>query len=463
MAVHTAKKGLDLPITGGPEQSVSKGPKVRSVAVVAADFHGMKPRMAVKVGADVKRGQKLFEDRKQPGVFFTAPGAGRVTAVHRGEYRALQSVVIELSDAERDGDFPKGEQVEFEHYAGKAPAKMSRDEVVALLVESGLWTYLRTRPFSRTPSPEADAPPGIFITASDSAPLAGDVDRCVKGHEDDLQAGVEVIAKLVADKGKVFFCRKAGSKVAPKSAPKNVETHDFAGPHPSGTVGFHIHTLMPVNRARSVWHLNVQQVITIGHLVRTGQLAERRVVALAGPQVSKPRLLRTRRGACLAELLEGELESGENRVVDGSVLSGRKAVGEPHQYLGAHRNQISVLREGREREFLGWLTLGLDRFSTSGIYLSQLTPAKKFDFTTTTNGSKRAMVPIGMYERVFPFDILPTFLLRSLLVNDLTRAEELGALELDEEDLALCTFVCPGKHDYGAVLRHNLETIWKEG
>ena len=220
---------------------------------------------------------------------------------------------------------------------------------------------------------------------------------------------------------------------------------------------------MPVNRARTVWHLNVQQVISIGHLVRTGQLAERRIVALAGPQVDKPRLLRTRRGANLAELVEGQLKAGENRVIDGSVFSGRKAVGEPHEYLGAHRNQVSVLREGREREFLGWLTPGFNNYSTSGIYLSSLTPGKKFEFTTTTNGSKRAMVPIGMYERVFPFDILPTFLLRSLLVNDVTRAEELGALELDEEDLGLCTFVCPGKHDYGSVLRHNLETIWKEG
>jgi len=457
MAVHTANKGLELPITGAPEQKIEEAPAVSRVAVIADDYVGMKPKMHVKVGQEVKRGQLLFEDRKAEGVRHTAPAAGRVAEVNRGQFRALQSVVIELSDAAKAG---QDAQVDLEHYAGKKIGELERDDVVALLVESGLWALLRERPFSRTPSPSDEPPKAMFITAADSNPLSAEPSKALKGREDDFKAGVEVLAKLT--EGKTFVCTKAGARVdAPKG--KNISVEEFEGPHPSGTVGYHIHTLFPVTRGRTVWHVGYQATASIGRLFTTGQIDHTRVVALAGPQVKNPRLLQTRAGACLSELLAGELEEGDNRMISGSVLSGRDASAEVVGYLGVHANQISVLREGRERVFLGWLTPGFDAYSTSGIYLSSLTPDKKFDFTTTTNGSKRAMVPIGMYERVFPFDIMPTFLLRALLKDDTVRAEELGILELDEEDVAVCTFVCPGKHNYANVLRRNLDIIWKEG
>ncbi len=463
MAVHTINKGLDLPITGAPEQKIVDAAKVTRVAVVAADYPGMKPRMQVKAGDAVKRGDPLFDDRKTEGVTFTAPGAGKVVAVNRGEFRALQSVVIELSASEREGKPAPDDYRSFASYTAKMadePGKLERAAVVALLQESGLWASLRARPHGRVPAPKAAPPHSIFVTAMDSNPLAASVDVVMVGREKDFERGLAVVGRLTA--GKVHLCKAPGGKV-PTPKLGNLDVEEFAGPHPAGTVGLHIHTVDPVDRNKIVWHLGYQDVIAIGRLFATGKLDVERVVSLAGPTVEKPRLLKTRMGACLDELVVGELQAVENRVVSGSVLSGRTAMGEQLGYLGRYHLQVSALREGREREFLGWLKPGADMFSTSGAYVSSLMPGKKFDFTTANNGSHRYMVPIGMFERVFPFDILPTFLLRALVIKDLTRAEELGVLELDEEDVALCTFVCPGKQDYGTILRENLDTIWKEG
>ena len=462
MAVHTIKKGLDLPITGAPEQKLEAAPKVKRVAVVAADYPGMKPRMLVKVGDTVKRGQVLFEDRKSEGVRFTAPGAGKVEAIHRGEYRALHSVVIELSASEREGKPAADEFESFPSYAaGTAPDKLSREQVVSVLQESGLWTAIRARPFGRVPSPSSPAPHSLFVTVSDTNPHAPEVAKVLAGREADFEAGLAAVAKLT--EGKVWVCKGAGTKLSTGKI-ANVQVEEFQGPHPAGTVGLHIHTLDPVSRRKTVWHVGYQDVILIGRLVTTGKLDVERVISLAGPTVKKPRLLTTRLGAAIDELVTAsELEQVENRVISGSVLSGRKAMGEIHGYLGRYHLQISALREGRERVMFGWLFPGFDMYSTSGAFAASLTPGKKFDLTTATHGSHRHMVPLGMYERVFPFDILPTFLLRAILMKDTGRAEELGVLELDEEDVALCTFVCPGKQDYGPVLRDNLDTIWKEG
>jgi len=457
MALHKIAKGLDLPITGAPEAKIDDGNSaVRHVALVAADYVGMKPRMHVAVGDGVKRGQLVFEDKKIPGVRFTAPGAGKVVAIHRGERRAFQSMVIELDDLDQAG---KGEQIVFETYTAKPIPSLSRDEIEALLVESGMWTALRTRPFSKTPA-LGSTPHSIFVTATDSNPLAPNPATIVKGKEKEFEAGLLCIAKLTD--GKVYLCRAPGTAIT-APANSNVVVEEFQGVHPAGTVGVHIHTLAPVHRDKTVWHIGYQDVIAVGALFSTGQLDLDRVIALAGPAVKQPRLIRTRLGASTDDLTEGQLNDGENRVISGSILSGTAASGEVHGYLGRFHNQISVICEDRERVFLGWLGPGFKQFSIIRAFASCLTPGKKFNFTTSQNGGRRAMVPIGMYEKVMPMDILPTFLLRALIMDDLERAELLGCLELDEEDLALCTFVCPGKYDYGPILRRNLTTIEKEG
>jgi Na+-transporting NADH:ubiquinone oxidoreductase subunit A len=419
---------------------------------MAADYPYMKPKMLVKEGDQVKRGQPLFDDRKANAVRFTSPAAGTVVGVNRGARRALISVVVAVNETGGAED-----NHTFEAY--DAGAALDGEKVRALLFESGLWTALRARPHDRVPSSDEECA-SIFVTAIDTRPLCGDPAVALNGREDDFVAGLGALGHLTD--GPVYLCKKAGSSVNAGTASK-IQVVEFQGRHPAGLVGTHIHALDPVSRTKTVWHIDAQDVAGIGHLFRTGILDMTRVVALGGPLVKNPRLLRTRIGASTAALTEGELGEGEARIVAGSVIGGRTAATELDGFLGRYHNQVCALEEYREREFLGWMRPGGDIFSTTRAFLSGFFPSKNYDFNTTTNGSPRAMVPIGMFERVMPLDVMPTFLLRSLVVDDLERAEALGALELTEEDLALCSFVSPGKEDFGVALRRNLTDIWKEG
>lgn len=459
MTVHEISKGLDLPIQTELKQIVRSTVWPNRVAVIADDFPGMKPAMKVEEGQTVKRGQVLFEDRKCPGVLHTAPGAGRVIGVHRGAKRVLQSVAIDLTDRERAGEFDEEEAVAFGTYTGKSPGELTREQIVALLVESGQWTALRTRPFSKTPSPSS-TPHSIFINAMDTNPMAPVPDVVIEKRREDFARGVAILTRLT--EGKTYLCLAADSEAdAGIDAPVTVER--FRGPHPAGNTGLHIHLVDPVHREKTVWTIGYPDVIAIGRLFATGQLDVERIVSIAGPPVPEERLVRTRLGASTEDLAGGVDYGGEVRLIAGSVISGKKAMGDAFGYLGRHDRQVSVLREGRERVFMGWLTPGWQAFSTLPIYLSRLFPSRRFDFTTSTNGSRRVIIAIGAFERVMPFDIEPSYLIRALAVGDVEEAEKLGALELDEEDLALCSFVCSSKNDYGPMLRRNLEIIEKEG
>ncbi|MCG8337681.1 MAG: Na(+)-translocating NADH-quinone reductase subunit A [Proteobacteria bacterium] len=445
----TIKKGLDLPISGNPKQVIEDGAKVTSVALIGEDYHGMKPTMKVNVGDSVKLGQVLFEDKKTPGVVYTSPGAGKVVAINRGEKRVLESVEIQL-----EGD----EEEEFDTYSEAELTTLLKEKVISNLVNSGLWVSFRTRPFSKVPSPDT-TPSSIFVTAIDTNPLAANPELFLDEQRGAFTNGLKVISHLT--EGKIFLCIKQDADVPGVELP-DVTTVEFSGCHPAGLVGTHIHFLDPVSLDKTVWHLNYQDVIAIGKLFTTGKLFVERVVSLAGPAVKNPRLVKTRLGAKLKELTAGELEESENRIISGSILSGRKADG-PFNFLGKYHTQISVLEEGRKRELFGWMAPGLNKFSLKWVFLSKLLPRKKFAFTTSQEGSKRTMVPIGMYEKVMPLDIQPVFLLRAIIVEDTERAKDLGCLELDEEDLGLCSFVCPGKYDYGSILRRNLVRIERDG
>jgi Na+-transporting NADH:ubiquinone oxidoreductase subunit A len=435
------KTGLDLPIKGSPKQEIGEGNAIKRVAVIGSDYPGMKPTMLVKEGDQVKLGQPLFADKKNDGVQFTAPGSGKVIEINRGERRVFQSVVIEL-----DG---KDTAVKFKSHGDLAA--LTRDAVVEELVESGLWTAIRRRPYEKVPAINA-VPHSIFVNAMDTNPLAGDQALAIARQPEAFVDGISVISKLT--EGTVFVCRDPQAAFDAGSA--QVET--FSGKHPAGLVGTHIHHLDPVGEGKEVWHVSAQDVIAIGRLFKEGVLSTERVVSLAGPSVKSPRLLVTRVGASLDELTAGELVDGSHRVVSGSILGGRTASG-VFGYLGRYHQQVSVLEEGTHRVPFGWLSPGTNKHSVMGIYLSKLMPGKLLDYTTNTNGSPRAMVPVGAYEKVMPLDILPTQLLRSLIVGDTDMAVKLGALELAEEDLALCTYVCPGKYEYGPILRDNLTTI----
>ncbi|MFQ5602462.1 MAG: Na(+)-translocating NADH-quinone reductase subunit A [bacterium] len=443
------KKGLDLPIHGQPRFEIHDAKKPSQVALLGEDYVGMKPTMMVKVGDEVKLGQLLFTDKKMPSVRYTSPGAGKVVAINRGLKRAFLSIVIRLEGSA---------ELTFQSFPEGKLSALNRKKVVENLLESGLWTALRARPFSKVADPETQ-PHSIFITAMDTNPLGPPVEKVLDRRERSFKNGLAVLSRLTD--GKLFLC-KAPNSTVPTVELDALVVEEFAGPHPAGNPGTHIHFLDPVSRNKTVWHVGAQDVAAIGDLFTSGRLNMQRVISLAGPSVKSPRLLKTRIGAAVADLTTDELTGGENRIISGSVLSGRTAR-EETAYLGRFHQQISVVPENRQKQFLGWLSPGFNLYSVKNVVISKWLNKKSFHFTTSTNGGVRAIVPVGSYEKVMPLDILPTFLLRALAVDDVEEAEQLGCLELDEEDLALCTYVCPSKIDHGLSLRRNLTLIEKEG
>jgi Na+-transporting NADH:ubiquinone oxidoreductase subunit A len=441
-------RGLNIPISGAPEQKVHKPRnEVKTVAIIGRDFKGLKPTMRITEGDRVRIGEVLFEDKKNPGVKYTSPGAGVVRAINRGARRALQSVVIDIDDEEA--------AIEYTAYGEEALDGLTREQVRTQLIDSGAWTALRTRPYSKVPRVDA-IPHSLFITAIDTRPLAPDPAVVIAEEPESFTNGIRVLRHLSG--GKVFVTTAAGADI-PEVSYDNVEYHEFSGPHPAGLAGTHIHFLDPVHVNKTVWYIGYQDVMAIGRLFVTGNHPMDRVVSLAGPMIKEPRLIRTRQGVCTDCLIQDELKPGQARVISGSVLSGFRSAGWS-AYLGRFNTQVSVLPESSERLFLHWLNPWLKQFSLLNVF------ARKFSdyaMTTSQNGSRRAMVPLGNYEQVMPLDILPTQLLRALLVRDTDAAQQLGALELDEEDLSLCTFVCHSKYEYGPALRACLEQIEREG
>jgi Na+-transporting NADH:ubiquinone oxidoreductase subunit A len=443
------KKGLNLPVSGIPQQVIEDKP-VTAVAVLGPDYIGMRPSLQVQEGDRVKRGQLLFCDKKSPEIFFTAPAGGVVDSIHRGEKRTLLSVVIRLDASE--------ETISFSSYPPAELVNLGEQQVKENLLQSGLWTAFRTRPFSNVPAPDS-MPHSIFINAMDTNPLAPDPTVVIAEHKQDFINGTHVLARLGV--GKLYLCKAAGSSI-PHPDLDQLMIQEFTGPHPAGLSGTHIHMLDPVSKRKTVWTINYQDVIAIGKLFTSGELFVERVISLAGPQIKRPRLLRTRLGASIDDLVQDELKAGENRIVSGSVLYGHKAA-DQLAYLGRHHLQVSLLQDASEEEFLAWIRPGREKFSILNIFTSRFVRGKRFDFSTATHGEHRAMVPVGTYEEVMPLDILATPLLRALIVKDTDSAQALGCLELDEEDLALCTYVCPGKYDYGLLLRECLNLIEREG
>lgn len=400
------RRGLDVPLAGAPAAVLEAGSEVRTVALMPGDHPGLKPRLAVEEGDRVERGQPLFADRDAPEIRFVAPRAGTVARIHRGQRRRVQSVVIEVEE----GPGP----------AGPSDAPRARGDVRARLLASGLWAALRTRPFGRVPRPDqrADA---IFVTAMDTNPLAGPLEAVWETRADDFACGLEVLTHLT--EGDVHVCKSPALALAFPSHAR-IRVHEFSGPHPAGLPGTHIHTLASVYGGRRVFYLGWQDVAAIGALFGTDRFWPERLVALGGPPVHTPRWLRTSLGAGVADLLEGELAPMACRVISGSPLSGRQASGWG-AYLGRYDTQIAVLPES----------------------------------DAVLHGRPGPMVAISRFERVVPLHILAAPLLRALLVGDVDAAARLGCLELEEEDLALCSFVCPGKIEYGPLLRAALDEL----
>ena len=436
------KKGLDLPIAGAPDQTVQDTDFPASVAVIGADFVDLKPKMLVAEGDDVKRGQALFCHKDSPDVMFTSPATGKVRAINRGARRVLQSVVIDVTEPDDAG-------VDFS----------SEGDLRAKLAASGLWTSFRTRPYSKVPALDAEAA-AIFVTAMDTEPLCADAAVIIDDRAIEFEAGLIAIASLT--KGPTYLCHKPKDQI-PGMGADGITAQTFAGPHPAGLAGTHIHFLHPPKAGEAVWTIGYQDVIAIGALVKTGYFDPSRIVALSGPMAKNPRLLRTVLGAPLLDLTHGEIDGDAPcRIISGSVLSGQAAEG-PFAYLGRYARQITLIEEDRKQLALGWISPQPNRYSNQPVLASSFMGRKLYNLTSNLNGGRRAMVPTGTFERLMPQDYLPTQLLRSLLVMDTDTAQALGAMELDEEDLALCTFACPAKYEYGEALRKSLAKIEKEG
>jgi Na+-transporting NADH:ubiquinone oxidoreductase subunit A len=446
------KKGLNIPINGSPTEEIVDFTRSRYVAILGNDYVGMKPTMLVEEGDRVKLGQALFEDKKNPGVIFTSPAGGKVESINRGDRRVLQSVVIEVEQEE--------EIEEFNRYSEDELDKTTSAEIRSQLIKSGSWTAFRTRPYSKIPGVE-EIPNNIFISLLDTQPLSPNPEIITNLNTDNFNFGLKVLKRFVDCP--IHISTGPNSNL---DLPEDdqVIKHIFSGPHPAGLVGTQMHYISPASLSNINWTIGYQDVIAIGAQFRTGKVFVERVVSLAGPQVNEPKYLKTRLGACTDEVTAGQLTQRENRVISGSVISGREAIG-PYAYLGRYHNQISVVAEpnSKDREFMNWLTPGPRKFSKIPLFLSSLFPKKLYKFKALMNGSDRPIVPIGVYEEVLPLNFLPAMLLRNIVLMDTEKIQALGGLELDEEDLSLCSFVCPGKYDFGSLLRAGLTKIEVEG
>jgi Na+-transporting NADH:ubiquinone oxidoreductase subunit A len=441
------KRGLDIPILGIPEQKIYDGNNPETLAVLGPDYNGLKPKMLVGVGDKVVRGTPLFCHKDNPDVLYVSPCKGHVESINRGEKRALLSVVISV-----DSLTHKGMNI----VKLNSQIDDNTEFVRKCLYESGLWTSFLTRPYSKVPQ-AGSVPTSIFITAMDTEPLCPDADLIINQDLKAFEEGVKKISTLT--EGEVFICKKNDSNINLK----NFKTYNFDGPHPAGLAGTHIHFLDPPNGNKMVWSVSYQDVIAIGKLFLSGHIDIEKTISLAGPLAKNPRLVKTVMGASLFDLLKGEfINNTACRVISGSVLSGFHADGHL-SFLGRYSRQVTLIEEDKEKLLLGWINPQPNKFSVMPVLASAFGFFKLFNLTSNLNGGRRAMVPTGVFETLMPQDYLPTQLLRSLIVMDTDVAQSLGTLELDEEDLALCTFACPAKYEYGSALRDSLVKIEKEG
>lgn len=438
------KKGLDIPISGKPEQKIRQGNPIRRVALIGDDYIDMKPTMLVNPGDRVTIGQQLFTDKKNEGVIFTSPGCGTINSINRGDRRKFESIVIDI-----DGE----ETVTFCDPA-TSPDDLKPEAIRELLITSGLWPAFRTRPYGKIPAIDSE-PVSLFITAMDTSPLAADPGIIIEEYQSAYRFGLKILRRLIT--GPVHYCT-GSEKLQSYEELDGLSYWSFQGPHPAGLPSTHIHFIDPVHETKTVWHIGYQDVIDIGHLFMTGQLLTERVVALGGSGVIKPSLVKTRIGASLTELCRRELSLDDLRIISGSVLSGRRSQGN-FNYLGRYHTQVSVIEDSSGRSILNWFLPGKNRFSVKPIFISAYMKEKLFPMSTALWGGRRAIFPLGTYEQVMPLDIIAIYLLKSISIGDTEKSKALGALELIEDDLGLCGFVCPGKNEFGPALREVLTAI----
>ncbi|MCD4832218.1 MAG: Na(+)-translocating NADH-quinone reductase subunit A [Bacteroidales bacterium] len=441
------KKGLNISMLGTAEKIIKKANQAEYYAVKPTDFKGIRPKLVVKVGDKVKAGTPLFYDKFQPEVQFTSPVSGEVTAINRGERRVILEVVVK-ADA----------TIEYEEFQLGDSTNLSKEEIVAVLQQSGLWPAIRQRPYSTIANPD-DTPKAIFISAFDSAPLAPDMDYVAKEYTDYFQKGIDILSKLT--EGTIHLNINADYPAAETfTKAKGVQINKFTGPHPSGNVGVQINKIDPINKGEIVWYTYPQEIITIGRLFDNGIYDATKIIALAGSEVQNPKYYKILNGASIKNLIDGNVNDGEHRYISGNVLTGSKISDDG--FVGYYDNQVTIIPEGKYYEFFGWATPGFKKYTASRALLSWLIPGKKYRLDTNIHGGQRAYVMTGEYNKVFPMDIYPVQLIKAIMVEDIDKMEQLGIYEVDEEDFALCEYVCTSKIEVQSIIRTGLDLMRKE-
>lgn len=441
------KRGFNIRLKGAAQAVLEDAPAPKSVAVKPTDFPGLTPKLSVKADAQVKAGDALFFDKYNPEILFTSPVSGTVQAVVRGERRKVLEIVVEPDGKNEHCEFTKAD-----------PSKLSREEVRDQLLKSGLWPFIKQRPYGVLAKP-ADVPGNIVISAFDSAPLAPDYEFLFSKEKSALQTGIDAISKLTD--GKVYLGLAPEQASGVFASLKNVETNTFSGPHPAGNVGVQISKVCPIGKKDLVWTLTPQALVYIGRLFETGKVDFSRTIALTGSEVKAPKYLKTIHGARIEDLVKGQTQGDvKERIISGNVLTGTKV--ELDGYLGYFDQQLTVIPEGDDYEFMGWAAPGVDKFSASKTFFSKLLPKKEYVLNANLHGGERAFVVSGQYEKFLPMDILPVHLLKAILVNDIDKMEQLGIYEVVEEDLALCEYACTSKIKVQDILREGINSMIKE-
>ncbi|MCK4663928.1 MAG: Na(+)-translocating NADH-quinone reductase subunit A [Bacteroidales bacterium] len=441
------KKGLNIKLKGKAEKILIKTEITDTYAIKPPDFINITPKLAVKIDDEVKAGSPLFYNKHLPEMLFTSPVSGKVIAINRGERRKILEVVVKPNN-----------EIKYEDFGKANPLELSKEQITEKLLKSGLWQFIRQMPYAIIANPE-DQPKSIFISAFDTAPLAPDYDFVIHDEPDIFQKGIDALSKLT--NGKIHLNINSNyppSKVFTKA--KSVQINRFSGPHPAGNVGIQIHHIDPVNKGEIVWYLNPQDVLTIGRLFNKGILDASRTIALAGSEVMNPRYYRTMYGASIEGIVKDNIKGNNVRYISGNVLTGSKISSKG--YIGFYDSLITVIPEGNQYEFLGWALPGFNKYSFSKTFFSSLVPNRKYRINTNYQGGKRAFVMTGQYEKVLPMDILPVHLLKSILVEDIDKMEQLGIYEVAEEDFALCEFICTSKIEVQSILREGINLMIKE-
>ncbi len=440
------KKGLDIKLQGKAENILKKADTPNLFALKPSDFPGLIPKLDVKIGDSVKAGSPLFHDKYKADIFFTSPVSGTIQSINRGERRRILEVVVEPDGKNNYLEFSKGN-----------PTDMPKDEIIKNILISGAWPFIRQRPYGIVANP-VDSPKAIYISGFDSAPLAPDYDFILQNQIEAFQKGVNVLAKLT--EGGVHLGLNAQNTASPLLKVKNVKINKFLGPHPAGNVGIQIHKIAPINKGEIVWYINPQDVTIIGKLFDKGIFDASRIVALAGSEILKPQYYKTTIGASINPLIKDNTTDGNIRFISGNVLTGSKISADG--YIGFYDSLVSVIPEGNYYEMFGWALPGFKKFSMSRTFFSWLNKNKSYKLDTNLHGGERAFVMTDEYEKVLPMDILPVQLLKSILINDIDKMEQLGIYEVIEEDLALCEFVCTSKIEVQSILRNGITNLIKE-